>query len=60
MKVSTRLNALKKSQNGRELSELDLKLRGPGEVFGLKQSGFLSLRREAGVTLSLSSKLGRP
>jgi ATP-dependent DNA helicase RecG len=44
MKVSTRLNALKKSQNGRELSELDLKLRGPGEVFGLKQSGFFELK----------------
>lgn len=37
--AQNRLNALIKSQNGFELSEFDLELRGPGELLGLKQSG---------------------
>jgi ATP-dependent DNA helicase RecG len=38
-KTLERLNALSKIQNGFELAEKDLELRGPGELLGLKQSG---------------------
>ena len=34
-----RLNAMVRTQDGFELAELDLQLRGPGEFFGTKQAG---------------------
>jgi ATP-dependent DNA helicase RecG len=43
-KVQTRLEALKRNLSGFELAEIDLKMRGPGEVFGLKQHGFNELK----------------
>ena len=43
-KATQRLTALTKFSSGFELAELDLKLRGAGEVLGTKQSGFGNLK----------------
>jgi ATP-dependent DNA helicase RecG len=42
--AKSRLSALEKTLSGFELAELDLKLRGPGDVFGVKQHGFERLK----------------
>ena len=46
-KTMDRLNALKTAKNGFELSELDLALRGAGELSGAKQWGVSDLGMEA-------------
>lgn len=41
---SRRLRELEKSTDGFYLAEVDLKLRGPGEIYGALQHGALDLR----------------
>jgi ATP-dependent DNA helicase RecG len=66
-----RLKALIKSENGFELAEQDLKIRGPGELIGIRQSGLPDLamaslsdieliksaREEAGKLVESDNKL---
>lgn len=41
--TSARLKALINCNNGFELAEKDLKIRGPGEIYGIRQSGIPDL-----------------
>jgi ATP-dependent DNA helicase RecG len=43
-KPSKRLKYLETTDSGMKLAELDLKIRGPGELYGLKQSGYINLK----------------
>ncbi len=43
-KAIIRLNAMLKYSSGFDLAEVDMKLRGPGDIFGTKQSGLPELR----------------
>ena len=43
-KAAIRLSAMVKFSSGFKLSEIDFKLRGPGDIFGTKQSGFPELK----------------
>ena len=40
----TRLNTMVKTNNGFEIAEIDLQLRGPGNIEGTQQSGLLDLK----------------
>ncbi len=42
--ISKRLSAMKTHHSGFELAEIDLSIRGPGEIFGTAQHGFFELK----------------
>ena len=42
--AKTRIKAMTDTQDGFKLAEIDLKLRGPGDLMGTQQSGILQLR----------------
>ncbi len=42
--AKSRLNAMIKCQDGFEIAEKDLDIRGPGEIFGIRQHGFLEFK----------------
>ena len=42
--AAERLGALEKSQDGFRLAQIDLELRGPGQIYGRRQSGDLDLQ----------------
>ena len=55
-KVEKRLSALRTSLSGFELAEMDLNLRGPGEVFGTRQHGFPELKIASWQDIDLIKK----
>lgn len=55
-KTKKRLEALVKSQNGFELAEKDLEIRGPGDLLGKRQWGIPSLSMESLRNLPLVEK----
>ncbi len=55
-KAIRRLKAMEKTYLGMELAELDLKLRGPGEIYGTRQHGFPDLRVASFTDLNLIRK----
>lgn len=54
--VIQRLKALETTYLGGELAEIDLKLRGPGEIYGTRQHGFPDLRVASFTDLALIQK----
>src|SRR5579875_3321034 len=53
-----RLGALERTNDGFELAEIDLRLRGEGEVLGARQSGAGSFRLTSRRTSSLRTSFG--
>jgi len=55
-KALERLKALRQNFSGFELAELDLKLRGPGEIFGTRQHGIPDLKIASWTDIDLIKK----
>ncbi|MDC0506137.1 DUF559 domain-containing protein [Candidatus Gracilibacteria bacterium] len=55
--ATDRLKAMERTNNGFELSEIDLEIRGPGEVYGLRQSGVPDLKVASLTDLELISQI---
>ena len=55
-KPSQRLREIEKSQDGFYLAEVDLKLRGPGEIYGKMQHGDLNLKIASLVDTALIAR----
>lgn len=55
-KTLKRLAALVSSRDGFELSEHDLRFRGPGEIYGTRQSGYLDLKLGSLLDINLIKK----
>ena len=58
-KPSRRLQAMEKSTDGFYLAEMDLKIRGPGEIYGSLQHGALDLRIASLSDTALISQASR-
>jgi ATP-dependent DNA helicase RecG len=58
-KPSERLRELEQSQDGFHLAEVDLRLRGPGELYGSQQHGQLSLQVASLTDLKLIKRVQR-
>lgn len=54
--IMKRLKSLEKTDIGMELAEIDLKLRGPGQIHGTEQHGFADLRVASFSDLALIQK----
>ncbi|MGI5826127.1 MAG: ATP-dependent DNA helicase RecG [Patescibacteria group bacterium] len=54
--IIQRLKTMEMTNIGMELAEIDLKLRGPGEVYGTRQHGFTNLRVASLTDLALIQK----
>ena len=52
-KATRRLKAMETIRNGIKLAEIDLEVRGPGEIYGIRQHGFSKLK----IASLLDSKL---
>lgn len=58
-KAQIRLEAMTKIKTGRELAEIDLQTRGPGEVFGVRQHGYSELKYADWSDIALIKKAGQ-
>lgn len=55
-RVKTRLSALERNLTGAQLAQLDLEMRGPGEIYGKTQSGLPELKIGSYTDLPLIKK----